>query len=129
MESKAKIMVVEDNDDEMRLIKMVLEHEGYEVVTSINGREAREKIEQEGADLIVLDVMMPEMDGFTFCSWLRSFKKYEEIPVVLLTAVGHYIYRSNYPLKGVMAANSDEYLEKPVKPEVLLETIERLLKK
>jgi two-component system alkaline phosphatase synthesis response regulator PhoP len=129
MSSKARIMIVEDNIDESKLIKMALEPEGYEVITALNGKEAKEKIRAERPDFIVLDVMMPEMDGFAFCSWLRSDEKLKTIPVVLLTGVAEHIYESKYPLKGVMEADADDYLEKPVKPEVLLETISKLLKK
>ena len=129
MPSKAKIMVVEDNIDESKLIKMALEPEGYEVVTAMNGREAKEKIGDAQPNFVILDVMMPEMDGFHFCSWLRSNNEYQEIPVVLLTGVGEHIYDSKYPLKGVMQTDADEYLEKPVKPEVLLETISKLINK
>ena len=129
MPSKAKIMVVEDNIDETKLIKMALEPEGYEVVTAMNGREAKEKIGDANPNFVILDVMMPEMDGFHFCSWLRSNENYKDIPVVLLTGVAEHIYDSKYPLKGVMEADADEYLEKPVKPEVLLETISKLIKK
>jgi two-component system alkaline phosphatase synthesis response regulator PhoP len=122
-------MVVEDNMDETKLIKMALEPEGYEVVTAMNGKEAEEKIGGEHPDFIVLDVMMPEMDGFAFCKWLKSRSEFKDIPVVLLTGVGQHIYETRYPLKGVMEADADEYLEKPVKPEVLLGTISKLLKK
>ena len=128
MSSKAKIMVVEDNIDELKLIKMTLEPEGYEVVTAMNGKEAQEKISGNKPDFIVLDVMMPEMDGFSFCSWLKSNEIYHDIPVVLLTGVGSHIYDSKYPLKGVMQSEADEYLEKPLKPEDLLKTISKLLK-
>ena len=127
MPSKAKIMVVEDNIDEAKLIKMVLEPEGYEVVTAMNGKEAKEKIGDVKPNFVILDVMMPEMDGFHFCSWLRSNPDYQDIPVVLLTGVAEHIYDSKYPLKGVMDTDADEYLEKPVKPEVLLETISKLI--
>jgi two-component system alkaline phosphatase synthesis response regulator PhoP len=129
MSVKAKIMVVEDNIDEAKLIKMTLEPEGYEVVTALNGKEAKEKVTKEKPDFFILDVMMPEMDGFAFCSWIRSNKEYKDTPIVLLTGVGEHIYESRYPLKGVMEADADEYLEKPLKPEALLETISRLLKK
>jgi CheY-like chemotaxis protein len=129
MPHKAKVMVVEDNIDEAKLIKMTLEPEGYEVVTYMNGKEAKDNIGEENPDFIVLDVMMPEMDGFSFCSWLRSNQDYKDIPVVLLTGVGDHIYESKYPLKGVMQAEADEYLQKPLKPEDLLETISRLLRK
>jgi CheY-like chemotaxis protein len=128
MSSKAKIMVVEDNIDEAKLIKMTLEPEGYEVVTAVNGKEAKEKTSKEKPDFFILDVMMPEMDGFAFCSWIRSNELYKDKPVVLLTGVGEHIYETKYPLKGVMEADADEYLEKPLKPEALLETISKLLK-
>jgi CheY-like chemotaxis protein len=128
MSVKAKIMVVEDNIDEAKLIKMTLEPEGYEVITALNGKEAKEKVTKEKPDFFILDIMMPEMDGFAFCSWIRSNKEYKDTPIVLLTGVGEHIYETKYPLKGVMEADADEYLEKPLKPEVLLETISRLLK-
>lgn len=129
MSSKAKIMVVEDNIDEAKLIKMALEPEGYEVVTALNGKEAKEKVSAEKPDFLILDVMMPEMDGFAFCSWVRSNSNFKDVPIVLLTGVSEHIYETKYPLKGVMEADADEYLEKPLKPEILLETISRLLKK
>ncbi len=121
-------MVVEDNLDELKLLKMILEPEGYEIVTTLNGKEAKEKIKEGGIDLIVLDVMMPEMDGFTFCSWIRKSEDYKDIPVILLTGVAKHILDTKYPLDGVMRADADDYLEKPVKPEVLLETVTRLIK-
>ena len=128
MPAKARILVVEDNMDEAKLVKMALEPEGYEVITTANGKQAKEQISKEALDLIVLDVMMPEMDGFAFCSWLKKNKEYENILVILLTGVGEHIYETKYPLKGVMHADADEYLEKPVKPETLLDTISKLLK-
>jgi CheY-like chemotaxis protein len=120
-------MVVEDNLDEAKLIKMALEGEGYEAVCAFNGKEALQKVESEKPDLIVLDIMMPEMDGFAFCSRLRSSPEHKETPVVLLTAVAKHIHESKYPLNGVMRAEAQEYLEKPIKAEELLATISRLL--
>ena len=128
MPSKAIIMVVEDNVDEATLIKMILEPEGYEVVTVMNGNDAKEKMKIEIPDLIVLDVMMPEMDGFAFCSWIRSNEDYKDLPVILLTGVAKHILDTKYPLDGVMRADVDDYLEKPIKPEVLLDSIAKLLK-
>ena len=127
MAPKAKILVVEDNLDEAKLLKMDLEGEGYEVVCAFNGKEALERLEAEKPDLIVLDVMMPEMDGFTFCSRLRASPGNKDIPVVLLTGVAEHIHETRYPLDGVLRAEAEEYLEKPVKPEDLLKTITNLL--
>ena len=79
-------------------------------------------------DLIVLDVMMPEMDGFAFCSWIRSNEDYKDIPVILLTGVAKHILDTKYPLDGVMRADADNYLEKPIKPETLLDSVAKILK-
>lgn len=128
MASKTKIMVVEDNLDEAKLIKMVLEGEGYEAVCAFNGKEALEKLETERPSLIVLDVMMPEMDGFSFCSKVRSSPEYENIPVIMLTGVAKRIHETKYPMNGIMRAQAEEYLEKPIKPEDLLQAITKLLK-
>jgi CheY-like chemotaxis protein len=129
MLSRGKVMVVEDNIDEAKLIKMTLEPEGYEVITALNGKEAQEKIAGQKPDCVVLDVMMPEMDGFAFCSWLREKKGYQNLPVILLTGVAQHIYDSRYPLNGVMRSEADDYLEKPVKPETLLEAISKAIRK
>ena len=127
-EMKRKILVVEDNEDEANLIKMILEPEGYEVAIASNGNEGLEKIESDSPDLVVLDVMMPELDGFAMCSKLRESPEHKAIPVILLTAVAKRISDTKYPLNGVLRANAEEYLEKPVKPEELLETVAQLLK-
>ena len=121
-------MVVEDNIDEAKLVKMILEPEGYEVITAVNGKEAEEILKKENPDLFILDVMMPERDGFYFCEWIRENKDYQDIPIILLTGVAKRILDTKYPMNGIIRADADDYLEKPVKPEVLLETVARLLK-
>ncbi|KPK65994.1 MAG: hypothetical protein AMK73_01300 [Planctomycetes bacterium SM23_32] len=127
MTSTAKILVVEDDLDEAKLIKMVLEGEGYESLCAFNGKDALAKVGAEKPDLIVLDIMMPEMDGFAFCARLRATPGNEHTPVVLLTGVAQHIHESKYPLDGVMRADAQEYLEKPVKAEELLDAVARLL--
>lgn len=127
MEPKAKIMVVEDNLDEAKLIKMALEGEGYEAACAFDGQEALERLDSVAPDLIVLDIMMPHKDGLQFCSELRSTEEFAEVPVIFLTALSDHIQDTRYSLDGVMRADGDEYLEKPVKPEELLDTISRLL--
>ena len=128
MSIKAKILVVDDNIDDVEMYKMILESEGFEVITALDGTDAKERMKEEKPDLILLDVMMPEMDGFAFCSWIRSNEDYKDLPVVLLTGVAKHILDTKYPLDGVLRADADDYLEKPIKPEVLLDTVARLLK-
>jgi two-component system alkaline phosphatase synthesis response regulator PhoP len=127
-ESKGKILVVEDSADEANLVKMILEPEGYEVACASNGEEGLKKVVSDCPDLIVLDVMMPELDGFTMCSRLRESPEHSNTPVILLTGVAKRISDSKYPLDGVLRTDAEQYLEKPVKPEELLETVARLLK-
>jgi two-component system alkaline phosphatase synthesis response regulator PhoP len=129
MEKSHKIMVVEDNLDESEITKMILESRGYTVITANNGGEAKEMIEREKPDFIILDVMMPKMDGLSFCSWLRAIDDYKNIPVVLLTSVSKRIHDSKHSHREIMNVDVDEYLEKPVPPEILLKIIERLLNK
>ena len=127
MVPKAKILVVEDDMDEAEVIKMILEGENYDTVCALNGKDALSKLQAAKPDLIVLDIMMPEMDGFVFCSELRKHPEGKNVPVVFLTALAEHIRETRYPLDGVMRAQADEYMEKPVKAEELLETITRLL--
>lgn len=126
--AQAKILVVDDDPDDLKMISMILQPEGYEVVTSENGREALEKVESEDPDLIILDVMMPELDGFAACAKLKSSPESKGIPVILLTAVAKRIQDTKYPLDGVLRAEAEEYLEKPTKPEDLLEVVARMLR-
>ncbi|MFC2077711.1 PleD family two-component system response regulator [Candidatus Bipolaricaulota bacterium] len=125
--AERKIMIVEDDLDEAKLVKMVLEGEGYEAVCAFNGKEGLEKLESEKPALIVLDVMMPEMDGFAFCAKVRSMPEHESTPIIMLTGVAEHIHETKYPMDGVMRAEADDYLEKPVPPETLLKTIAQLL--
>lgn len=124
---QAKILVVDDDPDDLKMISMILGPEGYQVVTAENGREALQKVEAEDPDLIILDVMMPELDGFAACAKLKSSPDHKGIPVILLTAVAKHIHETKYPLNGVLRAEAEEYLEKPTKPEDLLEAVARML--
>jgi len=120
---KKKILVVDDDKDDLKMISMILEPEGYEVVTAENGVEALEKVEAENPDLVLLDVMMPELDGFAACAKLKSAPESQGIPVILLTGVAKYITKSKYPIDGVLRAQAEEYLEKPLEPEELLKVV------
>ena len=124
-EAKPRVLVVEDNADEAQMVKMILEPEGYHVSVATDGRDGLRKADSDKPDLIVLDVMMPGLDGFGTCAKLRENPRYREVPIILLTAVGAHIRDTKYPISGVMRAQANEYLEKPVSPEELLSTISR----
>lgn len=118
-----RILAVDDDQDDLTMIAMILEPEGYEVVTAQNGVDALAKVESDHPDLILLDVMMPELDGFAACAKLKASPQHRGIPIILLTGVAQYITKSKYPLDGVLRADADEYLEKPLDPEELLKAI------
>ena len=126
-DSKGKVLVVEDNPDEAQMVKMILEPRGYEVTLAADGRQGLDKVHSEKPDLVILDVMMPVLDGFSMCRKLREDPEYADTRVILLTAVGAHIRDSSYPLNGVLRAEAQEYLEKPVDPEALLATVDRLV--
>ncbi len=127
-EPRKKVLVVDDDPDDVKMISMILEPEGYDVITAENGEEALEKVESAGPDLILLDVMMPELDGFAACAKLKASPESKGIPVVLLTGVAKQITKTRYPIDGVLRAEAEEYLEKPVDPEELLKVVAGYLK-
>ena len=118
----AKILVV---DDELQLITMVqmrLEAAGYEVITANDGQEGLEKAKSENPDLVLLDVMMPKMDGYKVCGLLKSDARYNKIPVILFTARAQ---QDDRDVGGEVGA--DAYVTKPFEPAVLLETVGRFI--
>lgn len=118
-----KILVVDDEKDVVELIKFMLEKEGYQVIEAFDGKEGLEKAFQETPDLIVLDIMMPRMDGYTMHSHLLQNDITRNIPVIILTAKGQ--------MKDLfaMAANIVVYMEKPFDPKVLREKVKQILEK
>ena len=127
-ETRRRILVVDDDQDDLKMISMILEPEGYEVVVAENGVQALEKVESDDPDLILLDVMMPELDGFAACDKLKSSPESRGIPIVLLTGVAKQITKTKYQIDGVLRAQAEEYLEKPVDPEELLRVVASFFK-
>ena len=126
-ESKGKILVVDDMPDLARTVQIVLEQAGYEAILAADGQEGLDKAQAEQPDLIVLDVMMPVLDGFAVCRKLRKDPQLEDTPVILLTGVGEHAADTDYPVDGVLQADADDYIEKPVDPKALVAAIARLL--
>ena len=117
-----KILVVDDEKHIVRLVQVNLERNGYRVVTAYDGREALKKIEEEKPDLVVLDVIMPQMDGFEVLKELRTKEETRDLPVIMLTAKA----QDNDVFRG-WRAGVDCYLTKPFVPQELLIFIKRIL--
>jgi DNA-binding NarL/FixJ family response regulator len=118
-----RLMLVDDDPNLILLVKDYLEFRGYNVITAENGRDALEKLEQEVPDLIICDVMMPEMDGYTFVNHVRQEERISWIPVLFLSAKG----QSQDRVKG-LNTGADVYMVKPFEPEELVAQVEASLK-
>ncbi len=115
-----KILVVDDEQDLLMMVETRLSANGYEVVTAENGLQGLEKVSQAKPDLIISDVLMPEMDGFAFYKELKNKEETKSIPVLILTARGKM--RDTFMTIGV-----DDFLAKPFQPEELLGKVSALL--
>jgi len=126
-----KILVVDDDPDILDAISMILEAQGYEVVFVNDGAECLDKLASEKTDLLILDLLMPKMDGFAVYRELQSPKwsEYRDMPVLILSSVREEASRRRYELETGQALKPDEYIEKPILPGVLLDCVEKLLKR
>ncbi|HAZ44652.1 MAG TPA: DNA-binding response regulator [Cyanobacteria bacterium UBA11369] len=118
-----RLLLIDDDPNLILLVKDYLEFRGYEVVTAENGREALEVLDREMPDLIICDVMMPEMDGYTFVKHVREEPRTSWIPVLFLSAKG----QSQDKVKG-LNTGADVYMVKPFEPEELVAQVESSLK-
>jgi DNA-binding response OmpR family regulator len=119
-----KILIVDDDPDMRSLYRLVLQHEGLEVIEAASGSEALSLIHQEPPALVLLDIMMPEMDGYEVCRRLRSNPKTAGLPVLMFSAKGTSADR-----RIGMLAGANDYMTKSVGPRALVARIHSLLAK
>lgn len=126
-----KILVVDDDPDILDAITMILESQGYQVVTARDGIEGLAMLKAEQPDLMILDLMMPKMDGFAVCKELQDprWSKHKDIPILILTSVREDASRRRYELETGLELNVDDYLEKPMAPDVLIKRVSTLMEK
>lgn len=127
MNLQKRILVVDDEPDFASIVQGNLEKEGFTVDVAYNGVEGIEKVQANPPDAIVLDVMMPEMDGYAVCKELKGDDKYCEIPIVLLTAVASHVTSTRYTHRDGMATEADDYIAKPASAEEITKSVKRLL--
>lgn len=127
----AKILIVDDDPDIREALSMVLESKGYQVFTAQDGIEGLATLKAEMPNLLILDLLMPKMDGFAVCKELQDprWSKYNAIPILILTSVREEASRRRYELETGLELNVDDYVEKPVSPDVLLHRVEKLINK
>jgi len=120
--AKKKILVVEDEKDMTETLAFRLESNDYEVVKAYDGQEALEKVRKEKPDLIILDLMLPKIDGYKVCRMLKFDEKYKSIPIIMLTARAQETDK-----KMGEEVGADAYITKPFESRDLLEKIKRFV--
>jgi two-component system alkaline phosphatase synthesis response regulator PhoP len=126
-----KILVVDDDPDILDAVTMILEAKGYQVISARNGLEALAKLGVEKPALMILDLLMPKMDGFAVYKELQTPKwsKYRDMPILVLTSVREEASRRRYELETGEELRVDYYMEKPFSPDTLLKKVAKLISK
>ena len=119
-----KILLVDDEQDILTFISYNLKKEGFEVLTALSGREAIQIAQKEKPDLIIIDVMMPEMDGIETCQELRAIDELKDTLITFLSARAE-----DYSQVAGFDAGADDYIAKPIKPRLLVSKIKAILRR
>jgi two-component system, OmpR family, phosphate regulon response regulator PhoB len=120
---KKRILLIEDEQDIITTLTFRLESEGYDVTTAMDGEDGLDKVKKENPDLILLDLMLPKMNGYKVCVLLKSDSKFKDIPIIIFTARAEEADRKKSEESG-----ADAYITKPFEPPILLGKIKELLK-
>ena len=123
MMDKKRILIVDDEGDLRNMLRFRLVAMNYEISEAVDGQEGLDKARSENPDLIILDLMLPKMDGYKVCRMLKFDEKYKHIPIIMFTA------RAQEKDKKIgKEMGAEAYITKPFEPEVLLSKIKELLK-
>jgi DNA-binding response OmpR family regulator len=120
---RRKILVVEDNPDQLELIRLILEKEGFAIGTAANGTDALIKTRSISPDLIILDLMLPGLNGFDICETLRKDPLTASMPIIMLTGLC-----SEFGRLAGLESGANEFLTKPFKVEELVSKVDKLLR-
>ncbi|MDY6931192.1 MAG: response regulator [Halobacteriota archaeon] len=123
-DDRVKILIVDDEIDSLKSLKMALEFEGYAVVEAMNGPKALDIVYAEHPDLVLLDLMMPEMDGYEVCRKMRGDSKISHIPVIMLTCISEV----DNKIEGI-EVGADDYVTKPFNLSELKARVKMVLRR
>jgi two-component system, OmpR family, response regulator VicR len=124
-EKPTRILCIEDETEMIDLMRLILSRKGYDVIGAAGGQEGLEKIRKEKPDLVLLDLMMPEMGGWEVYQQMKADEKLKEIPVIIVTAKAQSIDK----VLGLYIAKVDDYIAKPFSPSELIDSVEHVLRK
>ncbi len=123
MTDKQLVLVVDDDPDLVEAVCMKLESENYRVAKAYDGLQAWEKIKEEKPALIILDVMMPNKNGYQVCEEIKKDPQYQDITVILLTAVGEAVTATRYMHRDGITTLADDFIPKPIDLDKLMEIV------
>jgi two-component system, OmpR family, response regulator VicR len=125
METKQRLLYIEDEQEMIELVRLILARRGFEVIGANGGREGLEAVRNTLPDLVLLDLMMPDMDGWDVYQQMKADEATQSIPVIVVTAKAQSIDK----VLGLHIAKVDDYISKPFSPNELVESIEKVLAK
>ena len=129
MEKMPYILIVDDDPDILEGILTILESQPYRLATARDGKKCIEMIEEDIPDLLILDLLMPRMDGWGVIREMRSEPRFASVPIMVLTTVIEDASRRRYELETGMAMDVQDYVQKPARPADLIKSIERQLQR
>jgi two-component system alkaline phosphatase synthesis response regulator PhoP len=129
MEKMPYILIVDDDPDILEGILTILEGQSYRLATARDGKKCLEMIEDDIPDLLILDLLMPRMDGWGVIRQMRSEPRFASVPIMVLTTVIEDASRRRYELETGMAMDVQDYVQKPARPADLIKSIERQLQR
>ncbi|MCK5589711.1 MAG: response regulator [Dehalococcoidales bacterium] len=128
MERRAKILLIDDDPDFVEATKVVLESRPYEIITALGGEEGLKKAREEKPDLILLDVIMPDINGFQVCQQLKKDLQLSQIPVIMITSFSEKYRETSIGVNQGLSLEAEDFVDKPVAPTELLIRVEKWLK-
>ena len=128
MERRAKILLIDDDPDFVEATKVVLESRPYEIITALGGEEGLKKAREEKPDLVLLDVIMPDINGFQVCQQLKKDLQLSQIPVIMITSFSEKYRETSIGMSQGLSLEAEDFVDKPVAPAELLIRVEKWLK-
>lgn len=123
MQPKRYLVYIEDEQEMIDLVRLILNRRGYEIIGATGGREGLDAIREKMPDLVLLDLMMPDMDGWDVYQQMKADESTQNIPVIVITAKAQSIDK----VLGLHIAKVDDYISKPFSPQELVESVEKVL--
>jgi two-component system response regulator VicR len=125
METKRRVIYIEDEPEMIDLVRLILNRRGYEIIGANGGREGLDMVRQQVPDLVLLDLMMPDMDGWDVYQQMKADEHTQNIPVIVITAKAQSIDK----VLGLHIAKVDDYISKPFSPQELVDSVGRVMSK